>query len=60
MKSKVIFKSYVNGQCAKCKSEDIWYEELVLEEEMAFFPYHCDHCEHDGREWYKLEYTESE
>ena len=50
------------GKCAKCKSDNLDYETNVDGEENGFiyYPYTCGNCEHEGKEWYSIEYTETE
>ena len=45
------------GHCAKCGSEEIDYQGSDLEGEQMYYRYSCKSCDHEGKEWYKLEYT---
>ena len=50
----------MSGQCAKCESENIIYGGFELVGEYGFYEYTCQDCNHDGKEYYNLEYDESE
>ena len=48
------------GYCAKCGSNNIGYEAQELVDNDICYPYECRDCSHTGKEWYHLEYIESE
>lgn len=46
------------GRCPYCNSENLTYDVIDLEDEMAYFPVTCDDCNRSFKEWYHLEYIE--
>ena len=53
-------KSTKRGSCAKCGSENIDYGASELEGEDMYYPYDCKDCNSSGKEWYHLDYIETE
>lgn len=47
------------GFCAKCLGVNLNYGYIVLEGGQAYFPYVCEECKHEGKEWYNLEFIET-
>jgi len=50
----------MQGKCAKCGGENLDYHSMELRDNDVYYPYTCADCGHDGKEWYHLEYIESE
>ena len=48
------------GECFKCKSGDLSYCVMELGEGWLYYPYECGKCGHEGKEFYNIEYTDSE
>lgn len=48
------------GFCAKCNGTNLDYGAMELQDSCVFYPYNCLDCKHEGKEWYNLEYTDSE
>lgn len=50
---------YINEQgfCPRCKSGNLNYEAIRLENDMCYFPYICNDCGQQGEEWYRLEFA---
>ena len=49
------------GTCPKCGSGSLSYETIVdvtPSEQAICYPYSCDDCEFEGREYYNLHFTE--
>lgn len=42
------------GQCPFCGSCDLNYGTIELEGDMMYYPWKCEHCGHEGEEWYNL------
>ena len=49
-----------SGQCAKCGSENLAYDTVEIETGFLYYPYKCMDCQHEGKEFYNIEYTDSE
>jgi hypothetical protein len=49
----------MQGQCPKCKSFNIHYEPMELQDNDVYYPLYCEDCHYEGREWYHLEYIET-
>ena len=47
----------VQGWCPICKEECLDYGEVVFEGESCYFPWKCDECGLEGREWYSLSFV---
>lgn len=50
---------YEQGKCPQCLSENLTYETCVNEGEQLYYPFVCDDCGFEGKEWYKLYYIET-
>jgi hypothetical protein len=48
------------GQCKQCLSENLTYDASEMEDNQIYYPYYCEDCHHEGKEWYKLVYVETE
>lgn len=44
------------GYCPFCGEDNLEYGNVVFEGEMCCFPWKCLTCEHEGEEWYSLEF----
>ena len=47
------------GRCSKCNSEDLDYGALEIDGKMLYYPFTCESCGAEGKEYYCLEYTET-
>ena len=47
------------GECPKCKGNSLIYGSIEFEVEQVYYPFTCDVCFSEGKEWYTLEYVES-
>ena len=47
------------GCCSNCGSNDINYGTVELVDNDLYYPFSCNKCEKDGKEWYHLEYLET-
>jgi len=47
------------GYCPKCNSDDLSYESntVVSGDECVYYPFTCNNCEFEGREYYNLHFT---
>lgn len=45
------------GYCPKCNENNLEYQSIRLEGEMAYFPYICKNCGQEGEEWYSMEFA---
>lgn len=55
-------KSNVKGICPMCNSDDLDYGTMELESisgGACYFPWHCNTCGADGKEWYNLDFSET-
>lgn len=48
------------GQCAKCESEDIHYGAMVYKGDYVYYPYDCQSCGNEGKEYHTLVYDITE
>ena len=44
------------GQCAACYSENIEYDSFQYEGDYGYYPYECQECGGEGREFFDLVY----
>lgn len=58
MKGCYMNKVFEAGKC-RCGSEDLEYGSMKIQDEMVFYPFTCNECGADGKEWYHLEYNET-
>ena len=49
----------MEGLCAKCGSEDINYKAMYPEDANIVYPYVCEECGHEGKEYYLATYQET-
>jgi hypothetical protein len=45
------------GICPFCGSENLDYASIKFEGDMAYFPWECKDCNHQGEEWYELKFA---
>lgn len=51
-------KSNSQGVCPICGSEGtLDYGAVEFEGDMCYFPWKCIECEHEGEEWYVMEFN---
>ncbi len=48
---------FTRGECPHCHSENLNYDAIEFEGEMAYYPAHCDNCEEYATEWYYLTFS---
>lgn len=59
--SEKVYKSYQPGVCPVCEAEgQLKYSALKVQDNEVFFPFGCTSCGAEGKEWYILEFDESE
>mgnify|MGYP001184466069 FL=1 len=56
MKTKTI---RCQGQCVSCLSENINYDTFQYEGDYGYYPYECQECGNEGREYYNIIYDVS-
>lgn len=51
----------MEGKCKKCQSEDLKYHSMELLDlaNEVYYPFTCEKCGVDGREYYSLTYIET-
>ena len=49
-------KSNKQRTCPLCGEEKLYYGEVHFEGEICCFPWKCLECEHEGEEWYSMEF----
>ena len=50
------------GECPRCGSENLRYDELELGDgydDTLFYPFTCKDCGISGREWHRLQHIQS-
>ena len=47
------------GQCVACLSENIEYDSFEYEGDYGYYPYECNECGNEGREYFELVYDVS-
>lgn len=50
----------IKGVCHECKSEEIEYGISEIVDDLLYYEYECTECNHEGKEWYKLKYLETD
>lgn len=50
-------KSNNQGICPFCGESNLEYGAVKFEGEMCYFPWKCLQCEHEGEEWYSMDFT---
>ena len=45
------------GYCPKCNSDNLNYETNVNDGDSLYYPYICENCGFEGREYYTLEFS---
>ena len=46
------------GKCPQCQSENLTYETCVNEGNQLYYPFTCENCGYQGKEWYSLTFIE--
>ena len=52
MKTKTIKQE--QGKCPKCGGMSLTYGVLEPQDELIFYPFTCDDCNHEDKEWYSM------
>lgn len=48
------------GICPKCGTKgQLEYDAVEMDEYQLYYPFHCEACGADGKEWYTLVYADS-
>jgi hypothetical protein len=55
MKNKV--QSVEQGYCPNCGKPNLNYGHVEIDGESLHYPFTCQDCNHEGEEWYNLEFT---
>ena len=42
------------GKCPKCGESSLDYGALGAQDELVYYPFTCDNCEHEDKEWYNM------
>lgn len=48
------------GICPACGNECLNYGTIEIEGDSVYYPFTCEKCKAQGREWYNLTYIETE
>lgn len=48
------------GCCPKCGEHHLIYGSSVPVDDDLYYPFTCDDCGHQGKEWYSLQYVGSD
>lgn len=57
MGKKIEKKGFIEGYCSFCKSMDLEYGVLEIEDGVLYYPVSCK-CGAVGREYYNIEFTD--
>ena len=55
------FKSNEQGKCPLCNSMNLSYDTMEIDDGLGnscYYPWHCDDCGADGKEWYYVDFSE--
>ena len=52
-------KTKCQGKCPQCKSVDIDYLAIEFQDGQCCYPFACNECDYEGKEWYVLKYVET-
>lgn len=50
-------KDNQQGYCPICHCEELEYESIQLEGDLAYYPYICPNCHSRGEEWYRMDFN---
>lgn len=50
------FKGNETGKCPFCGEQNLDYGVVVFQFDTCYFPWKCLSCEHEGEEWYSMEF----
>ncbi len=42
------------GKCPKCKKDLLTYGVLMPQDDLIYYPFTCDNCDHEDKEWYSM------
>jgi hypothetical protein len=48
------------GECPKCGSMNVGYGSMQIDGNSMHYPGNCGDCDTDFKEWYSIEYVDSE
>jgi hypothetical protein len=51
------FKGNYEGECPFCESDNLDYGEVEFSEHYCYFPWKCEDCGHEGKEYYDMEFV---
>ena len=46
------------GVCPQCLSENLQYETCINDGNQLYYPFVCEDCHYEGKEWYNLNFIE--
>jgi predicted nucleic acid-binding Zn-ribbon protein len=55
MKNKV--QLVQQGYCPNCGKNNLDYSPIEIDGQSLCYPFRCEDCDHEGEEWYNLEFT---
>jgi hypothetical protein len=44
------------GVCPNCKGQSLSYGAIDIQDELVYYPFTCDDCEHEDKEWYSMDF----
>jgi hypothetical protein len=47
------------GTCPNCGSENLKYQEVIIDSEFLYYPFQCMDCKVFGQEYYNVDYIYS-
>ena len=53
-------KQNCQGICPFCDKENLDYKAIVLQDDFVYFPFTCNDCGTECREYYALQYSETD
>jgi len=56
---KKIIRNECQGECPQCGGEDLNYDAMEVHDDSVCYPFFCDECHYEGKEWYAMKYIES-
>lgn len=48
------------GKCPFCESYNIEYGAMELEDDTLYYPWKCEDCGCEGKDWYELKFIKQE
>ena len=44
------------GICPNCEAMELDYGALGIQDDLVYYPFTCENCGHEDKEWYSLEF----